>query len=184
MRRAIRGIGLLVAAVVLLWTTAAVVPLRAEETTAAPTLTVSDLAWLAGQWQGELNGALIEEHWSTPAGGVIMGMFRWVKPAEEGAREGANRIALYELFVLEPDDEGQPVLRLRHFSPGLVAWEEKDAPMELRLVEAGPNRALFQKQGGDEAVRLEYSRPEPDELLAILVDGGKRTEFQYRQARR
>lgn len=175
-RRAIRWAGLL--ALVLL----AAVPLQAETETGDETpVTVADLDWLAGHWVGELDGAVIEEHWSTPGGSVVMGMFRWVKPQEDGAPAGANRIALYELFAIEPGDDGRPVLRLRHFSPGLVAWEDKDAPLELRLVESGDKRAVWETSGEDGPVRLEYRRPEPDLLLAVLVDGDKRTEFHYRR---
>jgi len=39
-------------------------------------VTTADFAWLAGIWVGEIDGELIEEHWSTPAGEVIMSMFR------------------------------------------------------------------------------------------------------------
>src|SRR5205085_5395499 len=33
-------------------------------------------AWMAGAWGGTINGVVMEEHWTAPAGGVMLGMHR------------------------------------------------------------------------------------------------------------
>jgi hypothetical protein len=40
---------------------------------------VAELAWLAGSWSGETGGLAMEEHWTAPSGGALLGMHRDVK---------------------------------------------------------------------------------------------------------
>jgi hypothetical protein len=137
--------------------TAAAAP-AAEAAPAAP-LRVADLAWLAGAWRGTLGGAAIEEHWSAPAGGEMVGTFRWDREPP-----------LYELLVLADAPEGA-VMRLRHFGPGLVAWEEKEGAVVFRPVEHGPCWALFSEEGDEEeATRLRYAREEDGGLLIQVIE--------------
>src|SRR5687768_559674 len=43
------------------------------------TQTIYEVAWMAGDWQTAPGGrALIEEHWTQPAGGSMLGMSRTV----------------------------------------------------------------------------------------------------------
>jgi hypothetical protein len=37
---------------------------------------LADLPWLSGAWFGQVGQDLVEEHWSDPAAGTLMGMFR------------------------------------------------------------------------------------------------------------
>lgn len=141
-------------------------------------VTVENLAWLSGQWLGTLNGREIEEIWSEPRGDVLIGMFRMVTE-HEGPAPGANRIDVYEFFALEPHPAGGLVLWLRHFYPGLKAWEDKGAPMEFRLVETGDRRAVFERHHDGEPTRLIYQRLEPGVLVAKLVKETRTTEFRY-----
>ena len=52
-----------------------------------------DVAWMAGRWVGEYDGDRIEEWWSEPHAGMLLGMFRW-------HRDGEPRF--YELMSMEP----------------------------------------------------------------------------------
>ncbi len=83
--------------------------------------------WLTGQWVHQQGETLWEEHWSSPAGGAMMGMTRMVKD---------NTPVLYEFQTIETTDDGAIHLLLRHFNaPGMRLWEsEKDAPMRFTLV--------------------------------------------------
>ena len=66
-----------------------------------------ELSWLSGSWYGEVNGDLVEEHWSPLRGNMLMAMFRWIRDDE---------VLFYEIEVLEA--EGDCVyLRIRHFDP-------------------------------------------------------------------
>jgi hypothetical protein len=118
----------------------------------------ADLAWLSGIWLGDRAGDVIEEHWSTPAGGAIMGMFRWLH---------AGQVRFYELMTLEPED-GALILRIKHFHPGLKGWEEKDESVTLVLVALPPGAAVFTKRDSPAPRWLIYRRPDPDTLVATF----------------
>jgi hypothetical protein len=136
---------------------------------------VSELAWMAGSWRGEAGGALSEETWAAPEGDAMVGMWRLVA-------DGKTRI--FELLVLREDDDGV-ALRLRHFDPVLVAREEKDKPLVLRLVQSGPREAAFEGpsvSGEPGLVRIHYRRPADDTLVAALERPGKpKEEFSFRR---
>ncbi|HKO34655.1 MAG TPA: DUF6265 family protein, partial [Candidatus Limnocylindria bacterium] len=95
-----------------------------------------DVAWMAGRWVGEHDGDRIEEWWSEPHAGMMLGMFRW-------HRDGEPRF--YELMSMEPD-AARLVFRIKHFAPGLVGWEEKDAAVTLDLVKLTDGEAVFLKR--------------------------------------
>jgi hypothetical protein len=114
--------------------------------TAAP----ADLAWLSGSWAGEKDGEPIEEHWSAAAGGAMMGMFRWLKE---------EKVFFYEFMTVEREEEGL-VLRIKHFHPGLIGWEEKEDAFVCVLTEVGPNRAVFAARNEKEPLWLVFEGTE------------------------
>jgi hypothetical protein len=116
---------------------------------------VDDLAWMGGRWIGAHESDRIEEWWSDPHAGMMLGMFRW-------HRGGQPRF--YELLSMEPED-GRLVFRIKHFAPGLVGWEEKDAAVTLDLVGLGDGEAVFLKRG-EERWMIYRRQPDADELLA------------------
>jgi len=130
-----------------------------------------DLSWLAGDWRGTIgDGDLSQEIWSAPAGGELMGMWRWVSKGQ---------VRLYEFFTISLD--GEPVLRLRHFSRELEPWEsERAAPLTLRLVARGEKEATFEGTENGKTVRLTYRRVADDELHAILEEESGSATFRYR----
>lgn len=159
-------------------------PLTAGAEPAAPapaplaSVTVADFAWMTGTWQGEVEGDFVEDQWSEPAGGVLMGMFRWVKGGKGG------KIAMYEFLSLEPGAEG-PILWLRHFNPGLVGWEDKQGAIAFHLVAYKPGEATFDNRDPKKPARITYRREGPDRLVSVLerMEGGKPvvTDFVYRR---
>jgi hypothetical protein len=130
-----------------------------------------DLAWMAGHWIDESGGSLSEEIWAAPAADCMIGMWRY-------ASEGKPRV--FELLAIVQEDAG-PVLRLRHFSPALVAREEKDTPVVLPLVKLEGREAVFEGQGSAGAVRLTYRQPDPNTLVGVLEKGTSREEFSFRR---
>jgi hypothetical protein len=119
----------------------------------------ADLAWLAGTWTGARGGEPIEEHWSEPAAGSIMGMFRW-------QRDGA--ILFYEFMAIE--QAGETVsLRIKHFYPGLKGWEEKNESAEFVLVQLSANEAVFRQLNRDNPPWLIYRREAEDRLVTYFV---------------
>jgi hypothetical protein len=116
--------------------------------------TTGELAWLAGHWVGEHDADRIEEWWSDAHAGMMLGMFRW-------HRDGQPRF--YELMSMEPDDD-RLVFRIKHFAPGLVGWEEKDAAVTLDLVAVRDGEAVFSKRG-EERWMVYQLQPDSSDLL-------------------
>lgn len=159
----------------------AAVPILAAEPQApppagAPKATVADFAWLAGEWQGEIGGGLIDEQWGPPAGGAMLGMFRWIK------KDG--KVMVYELLAIEPAGESV-ILLLRHFKPGLIAWEDKEGAIPFHLVSFRPGEVVFDNRKPDEPIRIGY-RKQGEELVATLerVENGKPSTLEFRYRRR
>ncbi len=132
-----------------------------------------DVAFIAGRWGGEMDGGKTQEWWSAPEGDGMLGMFRYVKD---------GRGVFYELMSIEQTEEG-PVLRLRHFGPGLVAWEEKDGTTSWPLVELTESRAVFELPDGRK--RLTYHRASERAMTITLeeMEGGAWTSRPFTFAR-
>lgn len=111
---------------------------------------VGDLAFLVGRWQGEGLGGVVEEIWGPPLGGEMIGSFRLVQGGEP---------VFYELMTLV-EEEGDVLLRLKHFDPDLVGWEEREESVSFPLIEVQGTTAWF---GG-----LTLHR-EADQLLILLA---------------
>ena len=52
---------------------------------------------------------------------------------------------------------------VKHFKPGLIGVEEKEKSDRYRFLEAGKNRALFEKEDG--SIQIIYERRQPDQLV-------------------
>lgn len=107
---------------------------------------LADLSFITGLWRADWQGGLGEEHWSASSGDSMVGTFRFVK-------EGKARF--YEFMLIEQAPEG-PVLKLKHFNPGLIGWEEKAQVYSYPLIQYRPNTAVFER--GDKKSRLTFHR--------------------------
>ncbi|HSN89310.1 MAG TPA: DUF6265 family protein, partial [Thermoanaerobaculia bacterium] len=103
-----------------------------------------------------------------------MGMWRWWE---------GETVRLYEFLTFEAGADGVPVLKLRHFRAGLIALEDKEAPMTFRLVAAKDGEHTFESQDPARPTRLVYRRTGDDAMTAILIrteNGAARSdEFRY-----
>ncbi|MEO1051000.1 MAG: DUF6265 family protein [Bacteroidota bacterium] len=101
-----------------------------------------EYAWLAGHWVGDGFGGTSEEVWSKPAeDGTMMGIYRHHK--------GDGSLNFYEFIVL--DETG---MRLKHFTPELKAWEEKEEYVTFKMVEYNKDKIemkglVFERIGDD-----------------------------------
>ncbi len=86
--------------------------------------TIADLAWLEGHWKGEGLGGTLEEVWTAPAGGKMVGMFRLVKDGEP---------VFYEIISLGVFD-GEMAMRLKHVNPDMTGWEERNDFVKFRWI--------------------------------------------------
>jgi Domain of unknown function (DUF6265) len=124
---------------------------------AQPAATLADLAFIAGHWQGEPEGAFIEEIWSAPNGNTMMGSFRYMQEGEA---------VFFELMTIDTIDP-VPTLRIKHFSAGLIAWEDKEEVHLFPLVRLEGREAVFEQADGQK--RLIY-RQNGDEMVVILEE--------------
>jgi hypothetical protein len=136
-----------------------------------PAARVADLSWLSGRWVGEGLGGQIDEVWSEPAGGAMVGYFRLVKDGKP---------VFYEILTLL-ESEGSVEMRLKHVNPDMTGWEEKDRFVTFRLVKHDATGAYFSG--------LTFRRTGADTMDGYLAlrnrtDGTVREEkFVYRRVR-
>lgn len=134
-------------------------------------VTLDDLSFICGHNRGEREGSIIDEHWSEVGGDTMIGMYREIR---------GGKAQMYEFLTIEQTADG-PVLRLRHFDPGLVGWEEKAQAASYPLASWRPNEAIFEKP--DKSVRLAFRATSKETLEVTLERKGKKTEvFEYAHA--
>lgn len=95
--------------------------------------TIADISWLSGAWSGTGLGGVSEETWSKPNNGVMVGTYRLIIN---------NKPIFYEMMWMM-EVEGSLILRLKHFSPELVGWEEKDKTVDFKFVDRQGDRMRF-----------------------------------------
>jgi predicted enzyme related to lactoylglutathione lyase len=126
--------------------------------------TIDDLAWLAGAWDGIRGKSSIEEHWSPPRGGAMLGVSRTVR------RETDQMRAFEYLRIVERDG-------------GLVyvAQPNGRSATEYVLTELGPTRAVFDNPRHDFPQRITYERSAEGDLTASIgfVNGGRPRQFEF-----
>jgi hypothetical protein len=118
-------------------------------TLAAEAMTTADLAWLGGHWSHEQNESWVEETWSDPRGGLMLGTNR-------GGKGGLAR--------------GFEFLRIHAGADGtLTYWASPNGapPTPFSLSEASATHAVFVNPDHDYPVRIEYRR-DGDTLTATI----------------
>lgn len=112
----------------------------------------------------------MQEQWSAPQGNDMMGMFRLIQ---------GGKVVFYEFMTFARESSGL-TLRIKHFDPGLVGWEEKDESIVFDLEKIGDNRAVFATEKDGEPERLIFER-HLDVLVVTLEKPAKgtRTPFRY-----
>ena len=142
--------------------------LKLAEGQAGEKASAADMAWLAGSWIGTGLGGVSEEIWSKPNGGIMMGTYRLLKDGKP---------VFYEMLWLM-EAEGTLILRLKHFSPDLVGWEDKDKSVDFKFVKRDAKRMYFSG--------LTFERVSNDDLniyLALRQRDGTLKEEVFRMKR-
>jgi hypothetical protein len=124
---------------------------------------IGDLTWLAGAWVGtRSSGSSIEERWSPPLGGALLGLSRTV------SRE--RMVAFEYLRVVERDG-------------GLVYVAQPGGapPTEFVLTELAGSRAVFENPRHDSPQRIVYELSAEGALSASVgyIHGGKPQRFDF-----
>ncbi|MFC2079582.1 DUF6265 family protein [Candidatus Bipolaricaulota bacterium] len=135
-----------------------------------PGATIECLEWMIGRWAGSDEEMRVEEIWSPPDKGIIMGVFRWIENDEP---------SFYEFMLLRPGAEGLE-LHLKHFSADLEGWEEKNATTAFDLVYAEGTQAAFAPRAAGSSGWLMYRIAEDGSLEAEEVAEDEDAEPGFR----
>lgn len=127
---------------------------------------LSDVSFIEGHWKATTADRSVEAVWSAPAGDNIVGFVRMMKD---------GKATLYEMFAFEQTEQGL-VARVKHFKPGLIGLEDKDKSDQYHFLEAGKDRAVFEKQGED--LRVLYEK-RSDNKFAIAIGKPKEGEWVF-----
>jgi Domain of unknown function (DUF6265) len=116
--------------------------------TAAPK--INDLRWMSGHWSATIDGVEMEEQWSEPKGGMLLGMHRDVR---------ANGKASFEFF------------RIAETKDGIVYFAQPGgrAATPFTLTESREGRAVFANPAHDFPQRIIYTLR--DGRLCARVEG-------------
>lgn len=121
--------------------------------------TVADLEWMSGDWLTTRGRSQIEEHWTKPAAGTMIGMGRTI---------AGDRTAEFEYLRLEQrGDEIYFVANPGARCPGT----------DFKLTRLSGQEAMFENPQHDFPKRIAYRKNGDGSLLAT-VDGGEGTKAQ------
>ena len=124
--------------------------------------TIADMAWLAGIWNGKRRNGSVEERWSPPLGGGMLGTSRTI------SRD--SMVAFEYLRIVERDG-------------GLVyvAQPGGRSPTEFVLTKMGATRAVFINPRHDFPQRIVYELSDEDVLSASIgfAIGGRPQRFEF-----
>ena len=95
---------------------------------------IEAMQWLSGAWLGSGFGGTVEEVWSVPRAGGMMGMFQMI---------GKDGVVFYEMCQIVEQD-GSLILKLKHFNKDLTGWETKDETVDFPLVKIEGQTAWFE----------------------------------------
>ncbi len=128
----------------------------------APDLT--DLGWMAGQWQTRSGARWTEETWSAPRGGIMLGFSR---------TGDGTALREWEFIMIAPGADGALAY---HAQPG------GRPPIAFRLVAHDGMSATFENSAHDFPQRIRYVR-ERDRMTATIsaIDGTNAMSWTYRR---
>ena len=112
---------------------------RARAVATDAVATVDSLRWMAGSWAGAVNGIAMEEHWTAPSGGTLVGMHRDVSN---------GRTASFEFLRIEVQDGRLVYLASPRGAP----------PTAFAAAEVGHQRIVFENKTHDFPQRVLYWR--------------------------
>ena len=137
-----------------------------DQSPAAGHATTDRLGWLQGCWELSSGNRIVEEQWTRPRGGIMLGVGRTT-------RDG--RLVEYETVVLREQD-------------GRLAYEAHPSGQESAVflsTEVTDTRVVFENPAHDFPQRVGYELGSPDGL-SVWVEGSvkgqsRRIDFPYRR---
>lgn len=94
---------------------------------------IADFKWLAGNWIGDGFGGVSQEAWTEPTVNNMVGVYKHYKDGKP---------TFFEFFNISETD-GKISLKLKHFNPDMMGWEEKADFVEFPFVSATKTKIEF-----------------------------------------
>lgn len=116
---------------------------------------ISSMAWIAGEWEGDMWGGKFRAYYCTPEGGKVMSYSKLLKD---------DKVAYHEFEVFELDETGNVIFRP---FPGGSA---KAKPLMLADCDAKERKVVFENKNKDYPTRIVYQRVADDRLVITLSD--------------
>jgi hypothetical protein len=120
---------------------------------AQSTAKVSDLAFFAGSWKGQVDNNKIEQVCSTADPATLLCMFRLMD--EKGTQ-------MIELYTIRDTTSGVEE-KVRFFSPDLQE-DPSDKELTMRLTSFAPDKVVFENPNGTYPKRSTLTRKGNDEM--------------------
>jgi hypothetical protein len=128
----------------------AVVAASLARTGQAAKPTLNDLGWMAGSWIGTVQGVEMEEHWTAPKGGSMIGIHRDV---------AKGRTVSFELLRIESQKDQIVYLSMPNGRSPATPFPLKEASGTRVVFENPthdfPQRIIYWKDGTDLRARIE-----------------------------
>jgi Domain of unknown function (DUF6265) len=139
--------------------------------------TVSDLAFMQGEWRSNDETTTGEERWVLTAANTLAGS-SWVTKG--------TAVTLVEALSIAPQND-RIEMHLRHFDGSLSrAWEDKESPMVFVLAQCDGQSAVFDGTRDKQGEHITYRRTQEGLIfVGDFLHGGKpvRVEVQMRKAK-
>lgn len=135
---------------ILLLSLLAVLPLRGETK-------IADLAWMTGHWAATIDGVAMEELWSDPRGGLLLGLHRDI------SKKGTS----FEFLRIAETKDGIAYLA----QPG------GQPPTPFKLTESANQRVVFANPEHDFPKRIIYWMKDAKLCARVEGDGGAGEEW-------
>ena len=120
------------------------------------TPSIEKLSWISGCWQGRLGDAILEEHWTKPGGGSLLGISRTIRN---------GKTLSYEFMQIREENEGI----------FFIAQPQGGNKVPFRLIRLEEGEAAFENKEHDFPQRVIYKRDSQDSLLPRIegTENGK-----------
>jgi hypothetical protein len=123
---------------------------------------LAQVAWIGGAWTGGQGTLTIEEHWTPPAGGAMLGVSRTIK---------ADRMVAFEFLRIVERDGGLVYIAQPNGRP----------PTEFTLTSVDEASATFENPAHDFPKKIRYAKRADGALEATISgEGGRPQTFVFR----
>jgi hypothetical protein len=143
---------LLAAAVTVLLGAAAIFAALRPAKTEADTGVLAPVAWMAGDWETREATPYVEEHWTGPAGGAMLGASRAIKNGKMVEFEFLRIEARADGIFYMPQPSGKP-------------------PVDFKFTPTTSDEAVFVNPGHPDHLKRIIYRKNPDGTLAARIEG-------------